>query len=492
MAVWQFKYVYGGVAEGESLDREATFRIGENINYRRTHDVMTLSQKVEHDSDLENTPAPVHWIRDTIYGHTFAYNSDGSISRRLTDREWITQHTLPASHGQGFAADPSYLYYAHDTHVGRVPIGSAGASWSVANDSWQPIAGSSWNPIKYFAAVDKLLIASDENLAVFDYGAGNFSATRLVMPRGWRIRDIEEWGDFVAISCWTGANIRASSQGKLILWDGLSERPNAFIDSEAGNIQMTMRDGYHLNVLAGVHGNIYRFESGQLNQKRKIPLINEDRGDWVDIYPGAKTTWRGIPHFGVAGTGATNASYIRGVYSWGTTRNNIPNSLNAEYIVPEAGSGAGARITALHTTGDNNLFVAWANASSHGLSRISQTVQQASGYVESLAFVGRRSEATYMKQVKQVRLLFKTLESVGGAAFVKIRADYSPSWATVGAWDAPSDGVFNAGRTANFAGGEQFPRGRVLHMRVELQSNFSGIAPELLEARVIYDVIPNS
>lgn len=483
MGVWRFKYAYGGVAEGESLDRDETFRFGENINYRRVHDVTTLNQKMEKDSGTAITGLP-HWIRD-LQGTPYAYTSNGRIYKRFAQASWVAQHTMPASHGQGFATDPSFLYYANSSFLGRYPVGG---TWGSNNsDKWQSITGSSWNPIRYFSAVDLLLVGNGEKLATYDYGAANFSTSRLVMPKGWRIRDIEEWGDYVAISCWTGSNIRQSSEGKMILWDGLSETANAFVDSEDGNVLLSIKDGYNLNVFAGVIGNIFRYEGGQLNQKRKIPFVNEDAGDWLDIYPGAKTLWKGIPHFGVAGAAVANASFGRGVWSWGMNKNNLPNSLNLEYTMAEAGNSTNTKIGALHASSSDELYVGWANASAFGIDKLSLTKQQASGYIESIAFHGNARETTYMKQLQQMRLLFKPLK--GQSIVLKVRDDYSPSWATV--MTANTSGL-SFMSTTQLANGTPLPRGRIFHARIEYTSNASHIAPELLEMRAVYDAKPTS
>lgn len=489
MAVWQFKFVYGGVAEGDSIDRDATFRIGKNINYRRQHDVITLTQRMNKDSGTVVDALP-KWITD-LQGTPYAYLANGNILERVATASWAIQATMPASVGQGFATDPSFLYFANSSFVGQFPVG---ASWATqASQSWQAITGSSWNPIKYFAAVDLLLVGNDGELAVYDYGAANFSSSRLTMPRGWHVRDIEEWGDYVAISLWTGNNIRQSSEGKMVLWDGLSDTFNAIVDSEEGNMLMTIKDGFHLNVLTGVIGNIYRYESGQFNQKRKIPFVNEDRGNWMDLFPGSKALWRGIPHIGVAGEGDTNASFLRGIYSWGTNRNNIPNSLNLEYEASEApAEDPNTKIGALHVAANNEFYAGWANASAFGIDLMSTTQAQASGFIDSIAFIGSARETTYEKQIQQMRAFFKPLP-VGSGISLKIRADYSPSWATV--FTANTSGqVFESTRQILNASGiaSPFPRGRALHLRAELSANASGIAPELLEVRTVYDAKPAS
>ncbi len=330
MGTWLSKDIWGGIAQGDQVDRPASFAFAKNVNFRRKHDVWTLNQRLAKDSGTVIDALP-HWIKD-LKGTVFSYLQNGKIFERIAASSWVLRKTVPASGGQGFGVDSSFAYWTNASFLMRFAYN---ASWtSQTNDTFQTITGSSWNPVKVFANVNLLCVGNDTNLAVYDYAAANYSATRLSMPAGWHVRDLEEWGDYLAISCWTGASIKASPVGKVILWDGLSERFNAVIESQAGNILIAQADKNFLNVMAGVIGNVYRVNAGELFQIRKIPLVNEDIGDWLDVYPGAKANYKGIPHFGVAGNGS-GASYFRGVYSFGSDESGIPSSLNMEYTISE-------------------------------------------------------------------------------------------------------------------------------------------------------------
>jgi len=477
MALWETKLVFGGTAEGAQVDREHTFDIGQNINYRRINDVTTLNQKLSKDSATVVDALP-HWITD-LQGTIYTYLANGKIVERMASASWTVRKTVTSSVGQGFGVDPSYLYYTNASYVGRFPVSG---TWGVDNvDTWNVITASSWNPVKYFAKVDLTLFGSKGELAVYDNGAANFSGSRLTMPGGWIIRDIEEWGDYVAISCWTGTNINQSSEGKMILWDGLSDTFNAVVDSEEGNILLTQKDGYNLNVIAGTAGNISRFESGQIAQKRKIPYINEDAGENIDIYPGAKCLWKGVPHIGVAGAG-TAASLQRGVYSWGTNRNNVPNSLNLGYTISAGTTGTTTKVSALHTASDNQLFVGWEDNGTYGIDLLDVNTQADSGFIETLDFHGDRRQEGYIKELSKARLLFKPLTN-GQSITLKVKADYSASWATV--MTASSPGVIEMS-TTQLANGTPFPVGRVFKQRLEYTSASSS-APSLISSRITYD-----
>ena len=472
------KAIYGGLAEGEQVDRlPAAFSIGKNINYRKTHDVITLNQRVTKDSGTVIDALP-HWIKD-LQGTVYSYLQNGKIFQRISAGSWVSVKTVTASTGNGLGVDASYLYYANASFLGRFPTGG---TWGVDNnDTYQNLTTASWSPIKYFANVDLLLVGNGGTLATYDYGAANYSGSRLTMPRGWKIRDIEEWGDYVAISIWAGTSLRQQSQGKLVLWDGLSETFNAIVDSAAGNVQVTQSDNNSLNVLAGMIGNIYRLENGELKQQRKIPFLNEDAGDNIEIFPGAKAVWKGIPHFGVAGV-ASGASFLRGVYSYGADKKGLPESLNMEYTISEDVTSSNVKIGSLHTAQDNAFYIGWANSTTYGIDINDITQQYATGYLETLQFHGAGEEEGYEKAIMQARLLTKPLTS-GQSIVHKVKSNYSASFATVMTHNTANAVEMSVKQLATSS---PFPRFRILQERFEFTSA-SGIAPELLSGKVDYE-----
>lgn len=476
--VWQFKYVFGGLAEADQVDREATIAFSKNVNFRRKQDVITLNQRLSKDSGATIDGLP-NWIRD-LNGTVYSYVNNGKIYERMAASSWTLRKTNASHSGSGLGVDASYLYYSTASYVGRFPIGG---TWGASeNDTWQALTASSWNPIRYFANVNLLVIGNGNKLAVWDYAAANFSGSRLTMPSGWQIRDLEEWGDYLAISIWRGSSLRNSSFGKLVLWDGLSERPNAVVSSQAGNVQLTIQDKNYLNVFAGVIGNIYRFENSQLYQKRKIPFINEDAGENIEILPGSKTSWHGIPHFGVAGV-ATAASLSRGVYSFGSDRSNMPNALAMEYTISEDATDANVKIGAIHASSDNELYVGWQNNTTYGIDKLDTSNQYATGYVESLWNRGTPSEEGYMKVPEKFRILYEPLVS-GQSLVVKIANDYNSSYATVA--NATVSGEYAKSLT-QLADGNPFPSGRSHKIRIDFTS-VGGAAPKLISMKTDYDV----
>lgn len=484
MGTWFSKDIYGGIAQGDQVDRPASFAFAKNVNFRRKHDVWTLNQRLSKDSGTVIDALP-HWIKD-LQGTVFTYLANGKIFERIAASSWVLRKTVPASGGQGFGVDASFAYYANASFLGKYALN---ASWvTQASDTFQQITGSSWNPIRYFAKVNLLLVGNNNKIASFDYAAGNFSASRLSLPGGWFARDIEFWGDYAAISCWTGSSIRASAEGKLILWDGLSERFNAIIDSQAGNILFSQTDKNFLNVMAGVIGNIYRVNAGELFQIRKIPFVNEDGGDWLDVYPGAKATFKGIPHFGVAGNGS-GASYFRGVYSFGSDEGGIPSSLNMEYTISEDLGDNNVAIGSIHTASNADFYVGWKNASTFGIDKLDTTQQYASGYLETLQFHGSPGEEGYLKTPKKVHMTYLPLIS-GQSITMKIRRDMNASYATVLNASTPSS---VADQTTQLAAASHMamPTGRYFQMRIEL-AGISGMAPYVVSNKVDYDVRPTS
>lgn len=477
------KEIYGGLAEGDQIDLPSTFSIGKNINYRKKHDVITLNQRLSKDSGTAASALP-HWIRD-LQSTVYSYLQDGKILQRFAAASWVSQKTVSASTGQGLGTDASFLYYANASFLGRFP---SGGTWGVDNeDTFQALAGgASWKPILYFKNVDLLCAANGQDLAVFDYGAANFSATRITVPRGYEIRDIEEWGDYLAISSWTGSSIRNASSGRLILWDGFAEVPNAIIDCAAGNVQMTISDNNKLNILAGTSGNIFRLVNGRIVQERKIPYIDGEVGDYLEVFPDAKTEWNEVPHFGVAGAGS-GASFLRGVYSYGTNQRTIPDSMNMEYTISEDQTDSDIKVSSLHASSDNDLYVGWENDGVFGIDKLDTSQQYADGFFETIQYHGTPSEEGFKKIPRKWRINSKPLVS-GQSIVGKVQADYSSSFATILTSSTVGDVQLNTSQLANSS---PMPTGRSFKVRYELTSA-SGVAPEMISSKFTYDTKFNS
>jgi len=482
MPTWLTKRLYGGTAEGKQLDREATFTFAQNLNFRRQHDAITLNQKLTKDSATAIDALP-HWIRD-LQGIKYAYLQNGKIFERKAAASWVSVKSVTASSGQGLGVDASYLYYVNASYLGRFPVGG---TWGTENvDNWQAITASSWNPVHLFSKVNLLCVGSQGNMAVYDYASAGYSGTRLVMPSGWIIRDFEEWGDYLAISCWTGSSIRNSSKGKLVLWDGLSTRFNAVIDSQAGNLLLCQTDKNILNVFAGVIGNIYQLTNGELYQRRKIPFINEDKDENIDIYPGAKTIWQGIPHFGIAGA-ATAASLTRGVYSFGGDRANLPHAMNMEYTISTDATDSDVKIGALHTAADNEMYIGWGDGATYGIDKVDSSAKFATGYVESLDFHGSITQEGFKKVLSKAHIVHSALIS-GQSLVVKVKRDDSASWATV--MTSSTAGEVSKVVT-QLADGTPIPVGRFFKARIEINS-VNGVAPEFTSLKFSYDTKPTT
>lgn len=478
MGVWLTKQIYGGIAQGDQIDKEATFSFAKNINFRRKHDVVTLNQRLSKDSASAIDGLP-HWIRD-LNGTVYAYTDGGKIFQRMAASSWVSQKTVTSSTGQGLGVDSSYLYYVNASYVGRFPIGG---TWGVSNtDTWQAITASSWNPVKNFANVNLLCVGNSDKLAVYDPAAAAWSASRLTMPAGWKIRDLEEWGDYIAISLWTGSAINKSNQGKVVLWDGLSDTFNAIVSSQAGNILLAQTDKNNLNVIAGVIGNVYRLNAGQLYQMKKVPFVNESAGDFIDVFPGGKTTWNGVPLFAVAGL-ASSASCFRGVYSYGSDTNGIPAGMNMEYTISQDTSGTAVKVAALHAAANNELYVGWADGSTYGIDKLDNSNQYATGYFETLQFHGSLAEEGYLKTPVKVHMAHLPLASGQSIAY-KVRRDYNASFATV-----VTSSTYNSvdEQTTQLTDGTPIPSGRMFQGRVEF-TGISGAAPSLLSVKTNYNV----
>lgn len=489
MGTWMTKYIHAGISDSSQVANDPrSVSFARNLNFRSQNDTVRLNKRLVKDSGTAIDALPV-WI-DDIDNTVYAYLNNGKIFERVANASWSNVKTVSASTGQGLGTDSEALYYANASFVGRFP---KGGTWGVDNDDdWAAITGSSWNPIKYFSKVDLLCVGSDNTLGVYDYGSATYSNTRLTMPRGWHIRDLNEWGDYMVISLWTGANLRQSNTGLIALWDGFAEVPNAYIDSQAGNIQLTQTDKNFLNVFSGVIGDIYRLNAGELYQKTKLPFVNENDGDFVEINPGAKTNFKAIPHFGVAGN-SSGASIQAGVYSYGTNKGGIPSSLNLEYTISTDNNDASeVTIGSIHASSNADFYVGWYDSGvpGYGIDKIDNTKYYDEGWFETMQFHGSIAEEGYLKTPMQVKLQYEPLAS-GTSILSEIASDFNSTWTQ---WLEATEYQSVQDQSIQLGSGNPPPTGRVLKSRVTL-NNFDdnqSKTPVFISQKIKYDVRPTS
>jgi len=374
-------FFYGGIAPSEKVGIKGSFYFGQRLNIFDEPTRLTIMPKSIKVSGVTVTDL-IKWIvAGTPYDTNMYFYSEGGLIYRETNAGvWNVLRTVANSNGQGMEIHGDYLYYTQNTQIGRYGPLSGTPTFT---DNWQ--TGLNDTSLTRFAPIK----AFKEGLAV---GHGNYlawwdgsvwQADRLVLPPGLQIRSLEVVDEFLVIGTWRGTSINANEEGYLFFWDGSSTTFNNFVKIPQGGCAALLNNKNRLISVVGGNGQILMNYSPFL-VVQTVPKLTV--GNYVDIYPGAVTNWRGLAQIGVSGA-TDSPSIVQGVYTYGSLNQLYPEVLNYSFTISTGTiSGTGLKIGALYGKG-NNLYIAWGDGTSYGVDKVTNSNDPyASAVFESLIF----------------------------------------------------------------------------------------------------------
>lgn len=338
-----------------------------------------------------------------------------------------------------------------------------------------------WHPALYFPAAQKLCIGNGNFLAVYDNvlyrePGARTGSERLQFAKEEKVRCLALYTDYLAIGVWKGTSVSDDGESRIYFWNGTSRTYSNFKDIPGEvNAMITGNDGL-LYVWHGGYGHLSIFD-GSLTLVKTIPLVGENKT--IEIYPGAVSNWRGVPHFGISD--GTSTTVQRGVWAYGTVNKNFPRSLNLEYpISTGTTTGTGVQIGALLGVGPDQIFVSWKDSSSYGVDLIDTANDQASVYVETLYFDANTPHLP--KNATAIKVTHYPLAS-GQSITVEYKADN-----TTGGWTQAL--VSNtAGETTETAALKVGDTGewKELKLKITLASDGADL-PKFLSGAVFFEI----
>lgn len=338
---------------------------------------------------------------------------------------------------------------------------------------------TAWHPMKFFPSASALAIGNGNHLALYDgityrtTGQGDGSE-RLTFAKEEKVRCIELVADYLAIGVWKGDGIDDHGESRLYLWDGTSSFINAFKDvSGEINAIKTDADGL-LNVWHGGFGNLSIYD-GSLTLVKSVPNIGENK--YIEVYPGAVTTWNGIVRFGISGGDSTTAK--RGVYSYGRINKDYPRSLNFDAPISTGNSGSTVQVTSMLGIGPAKFFVGWKDDTAHGVDLINTSADQTTVTFESLIFDDNVPH--FEKKSRSVKLTFAALAN-GQSIKVYTKEDRAADWTLLGTASYADDG---AAIMKSFAFDARW---RELELKIELITTGTS-SPSLISVSTFFEII---
>lgn len=368
---------YGGISIAAKVGQQGSFRFGTHLNITSDPNDITLNLTPSKKSGSVVTDL-IKWIVDGTPFDTnrYAYGDTGNIYKIDASDNFTLLRSVSASHGQGMEVQADYLYYTQNTQIGRYgPLDGT----PTFTDNWQ--TGLNDTSSSLFAPVavlnDRLIVGHGNNVATWDGAIWTLAA--LILPAQLNVRAISRTDQYVLVGAWRGSAVTASEDGYVYLYDGLSDTFNDSYPTEGGLNAIN----YYRNTLfsiQGKNGYIYS-DTSPFNKQHQIPKLEIRK--FVEVFPGAMTTWQNMTFFGISNSDSTNVT--RGVYSWGSKQSAVfSDALNYAFTISTGNNGSTVQIGAVKGIG-NDFYIAWKDGSSYGIDKVDETSNYAlSGTYESL------------------------------------------------------------------------------------------------------------
>lgn len=370
--------VLGGIADSDFLGGPQSVAESVNLDLFSEPGIVKVNQKLTKESgsvvdDLIKARVSCSDGKQYFFGST-----NGKVWSRTTAGVWTLEATVsPAAGAAGVLGAheyQGYIYYATQSRLGRVAVGSA---WSTRNDNWATFTNTdaSWHPMKI---VNLVLYIGDANY-VAQVDAGTFSANALNVGSPLRIKCLGRSATNLLIGTFYASTIVETQVFNWNTWsvsytssDPIPEVGiNAFLDTD--NLVI---------VSAGVKGNLYSYDGTSLDLYKNVKGVYNNSSKQATVHPNAVLNFHGLPLFGFSNVSGDPA--LEGVYSLGRSNRNYPYILNLEHTI-STGHRSSIEIGAICAAGDVFL-VSWKDTNggtSYGVDVLDLTAKYASAYYTS-------------------------------------------------------------------------------------------------------------
>jgi hypothetical protein len=420
-----FDKFYGGLADGDRLGTDGSFRWGYGLDYKSNPDAITANLALAKASSTNVTGLMKYLVYDPSGDKVYGCDDGGKIYSNTTN--WTSLRTVANSTGQGLELYKGVIYYRQNTQIGTYTISTTTFvdDWKKSADNVQTATG--FATIKAF--LNLCCFANGRYLATLD-DAGTFTYNKLTFPSGTYVRDLEVRGEYLAIAVNDNADLAKSTRGWIYYWDGTSSTYNFFNEvQEGGGISSIQANQDSVFIFAGNAGNIY-LDTGRVSKIKRLPFVGKQT---IYVNPGADCNFRGLLTFGPAG--GTSTTVKRGVYEFGQPNINYPTSLNFSYPISTGTmTGTGVEVGAVLNVGPQ-IYVGWKDAATYGVDLLSATVNQLSVVYES-RMVNLPTKGIF----NRFKLFFKPL-AANESIELKYDPDQTGSYTSLGTATHTADGA---------------------------------------------------
>lgn len=225
------------------------------------------------------------------------------------------------------------------------------------------LISSTFHPMVDF--LNLACIGNERYLATFD--GATYNPNRIVLPPGFEIRAIAKFDEFIVMGAIKGQSMQENEKAKLYFWDGIE---STFIDYRDVTVGVVNALANYQNNLVGVYGIRGSVKAGTrpfedvIDELPKLP-----RDHYLEIYPGAITTYGDKLLIGAAGVTDDGSDFEQGVYEFGSQSDELVDALNFPYTISTGTTQSTTVKIGMVQAFGQDLYVGWRDGASYGLDK---------------------------------------------------------------------------------------------------------------------------
>jgi hypothetical protein len=199
-----------------------------------------------------------------------------------------------------------------------------------------------------------------------------FQSHRLVFPSGYEVNGIAVTDEFAVISCakYATDGTKDYQDSKLFVWDGTAQTYNQIVNIAGGTAEgIFTHQNYPWFI---VNGTLCCWPGGKnVIKVRRIAnteTVYKDTVDNTHAYPNMLCVYDNLLHLGYPST-TNNTAIEHGVYAWGSTDKNYPESFNYGYVIStqtNLNTAGTLQLGCVRSFGDE-MYISWKDGTSYGL-----------------------------------------------------------------------------------------------------------------------------
>lgn len=393
------------------------------------------------DASASTLKSKIRWFRASTSTEVWALGGTSADSPQLyksTDsgttwtKKYPSQDFSPGN-GNGFALWRGYLFIAGDSKI-DVWNGNNDSDWvgwkSIDTDvDYHPMWMGERDGSLYIGCGRYVALLSETSGQVFspaNSATYSWNSQALDIPPDFKIRSMEEIGNYLLLGCW-----RVSSDGKhspvaiiypwnYILRPSSHEGPISFRRFKGVSAMLNINNTVYSWV--GPRGEIFYYNGSKLVKLKKIPDYATDV-----VEPGAVVSnFNDIPLFGLENPTSGGG----GIYSYGFNNEKYPLALTLEYPL-SPGQAASYTIGAVGVNGttDAILLAGWQSGNSYGIDYLNTSRRYGSAYITTRLM--RIGTAQKKQIIDGFQIYLDEVLATSGAINLKYRKHTNDSWTTI-------------------------------------------------------------